>query len=163
ARDVLDAAIAPLARNGPDMARPGEAEEPPAEARPVASAPEEPRSVAAAVPRTAPERPVPAVRPASEKRPRPAPGAARFYLATTVRGVGSPAANSALMRSLDRELRRLPRVTTTLEGPATDARLAELGLLGFTVEVNVSRLAAASGQLDCDVRVVFVTLPGSSI
>jgi hypothetical protein len=64
------------------------------------------------------------------------------------------------MRSLDRELRRLPRVTTTLEGPPTDARLAELGLLGFTVEVNVSRLAAASGQLDCDARVVFVTLPG---
>jgi hypothetical protein len=99
----------------------------------------------------------------------PPKAGARFYLAVGFTGAskGGPEYNDLVRKTLASELSKLPGVTLSVGGEATQAALGAKHLEGFIVDGTIQRLSVSKSggqsQIDCDLRAFVATYPGKSI
>jgi hypothetical protein len=82
----------------------------------------------------------------------PTPGA-KFYVA--IRGTSTKLGGDvgkALREALLDEVKRLPRISVTIDGPPTAQLLASRRMVGYSLDGNVTSMKHSGDQLDCDVQ-----------
>jgi len=100
--------------------------------------------------------------------PPPRAGA-KFYVQVGFTNAGKAGQQYAeiIRAALTKELLKLPEVTLSVGGEATQSALSALHLQGYIVDGTVQRLSAQSmggqQQIDCDLKAFVATYPGKSI